>query len=121
MYKKRTYLIDLQPFRRKGDNCPMVAVKMTTPLGIVTLYVEFYELFARVMYARSRRKSDQIILCQQEHNTLERVVCFDVSPEFADMVIISMLNLREKIAQEDDKTKRLTDFDIDDAFDNLLN
>lgn len=51
MYKKRSYLIDLKPFRRKEDNCPMLAVKMTTPLGVVTLYVEFYELFARVMYA----------------------------------------------------------------------
>lgn len=119
MYKKRSYLIDLQPFRRKGDNCPMVAVKMTTPLGVVTLYVEFYELFARVMYARSRRKPDQIILCH-EYDTLERVVCFDVSPEFADMVITSMLNFRENFAKEDEMTKRITDFDIDDAFDNLL-
>lgn len=119
MYKKRSYLIDLKPFRRKEDNCPMLAVKMTTPLGVVTLYVEFYELFARVMYARSRRKCDQVIICQ-ENNVLERIVCFDVSPEFADMVITSMLNFRESFANEDEMTKRVTEFDIDDAFDNLL-
>ena len=119
MYKKRSYLIDLKPFRRKEDNCPMLAVKMTTPLGVVTLYVEFYELFARVMYARSRRKCDQVIICQ-ETNVLERIVSFDVSPEFADMVINSMLNFRESFAKEDEMTKRVTDFDIDDVFDNLL-
>lgn len=119
MYKQRSYLIDLKPFRRKEDNCPMVSVKMTTPLGIVTLYVEFYELFARVMYARSRRKCDQVIICQ-ENNVLERIVSFDVSPEFADMVITSMLNLRERFSKEDEMTKKLTDFDLDDAFDNLL-
>lgn len=120
MYKKRSYIIDLQTFRRKEDNCPMVTLKLHTPLGVITLFVEFYELFSRVLYARSRRKPDTVIIWQRVHGIDERVSTFDISPEFADMVINSLLNLRLQFSKEDEVTRKVTDFDIDDAFDNLL-
>ena len=116
MYYKKTYSIDIKPFTRieNGETVNYVCCSIVTGLGSFSFYCPFSIFYARVLYCRSKRKNDNLII----HSSEDGLVNFDMSPYFADQVYQRCYYIYKSIQERNSRAPLVDEFDT--AWDNFF-